>query len=204
MRDYRYLIINEYTLLYYISMTCFLILFKSTALSARLARDKSAHLGMLLMESIIITQPEFSHTLGHEETLRLKRVYAQGSTRNRSVNYHHVIHSLVKKPNAFRYSLIRDDLIPDGDFTLLWQQLTQDGISDSDCRYMVDLLALAHNYRCEAALGRYVLKEIKRQQKPSIRQCRAYFSDETIDIPCIENQQHDLNSYDELMGGHHG
>jgi len=32
MRDYRYLIINEYTLLYYISMTCFLILFKSTAL----------------------------------------------------------------------------------------------------------------------------------------------------------------------------
>ena len=141
---------------------------------------------------------------GHEETLRLKRVYAQGSTRNRSVNYHHVIHSLVKKPNAFRYSLIRDDLIPEGDFTLLWQQLTQDGISDSDCRYMVDLLALAHNYQCEAALGRYVLKEIERHQKPSIRQCRAYFSDETIDIPCMENQQHDLSSYDELMGGHHG
>jgi len=141
---------------------------------------------------------------GHEETLSLNRVYAQGSTRSRSVNYHHVIHSLVKKPNAFRYSLIRDDLIPAGDFTLLWQQLTHDGISDSDCRYMVDLLALADNYHCETALGRYVLKEIERQQKPSISQCRAYFSGETIDIPSMENQQHALSSYDELMGGHHG
>jgi len=141
---------------------------------------------------------------GHEETLRLKRVYAQGSTRGRSVSYHHVIHSLVKKPNAFRYSLIRDDLIPAGDFTLLWQQLTHNGISDSDCRYMVDLLALAHNYQCEAALGRYVLKEIERHQKPSIRQCRAYFSDDPIEIPRITSQQHALTSYDELVGGAHG
>lgn len=141
---------------------------------------------------------------GHEETLRLKRVYTQGSTRSRSVDYHHVIHSLAKKPNAFRYSLIRDDLIPAGDFTLLWQQLTHNGVSDSDCRYMVDLLLLAHNYDCEAALGRYVLKEIARQQKPSINQCRAYFSDDLIEIPRITSQQHELVSYDELVGGLHG
>lgn len=141
---------------------------------------------------------------GHEETLCLKRVYAQGSTRSRSVDYRHIIHSLAKKPNAFRYSLIRDDLIPDGDFTLVWQQLTHHGVSDTDCHYMVDLLLLAHNYDCEAALGCYVLKEMARHQKPTINQCRAYFSDELIKIPSMISQQHELTSYDELVGGLHG
>jgi len=69
---------------------------------------------------------------------------------------------------------------------------------------MVDLLALADNYNCEMALGRYVLKEIERQQKPSIRQCRAYFSDDIIETPRITSQQHALTSYDELVGGAHG
>ncbi|MFK5892427.1 MAG: hypothetical protein QM504_04305 [Pseudomonadota bacterium] len=37
---------------------------------------------------------------GHEKTLTLNRVYAQGTNRGRNVDYRHVIHSLAKKPNA--------------------------------------------------------------------------------------------------------
>jgi hypothetical protein len=87
--------------------------------------------------------------LGHEKTLSLPRIYAQGHQRARAVDYKHVIHSLAKKPNAFKYSQLREDLIPAGDFSLLWQQLTAQHVSDKDCRYMVDLLLLAHNYHCE-------------------------------------------------------
>ena len=90
---------------------------------------------------------------GHELTLKLDRIYAQKHFRARSVNYKHVIYSLTKKPNAFKYSQLRDDIIPEGDFTLLWKDLTK----DKDCRYMVDLLLLANNYDCEKALARYVL-----------------------------------------------
>ncbi len=138
---------------------------------------------------------------GHEEVLTLTRVYARGTHRGRSVNYRHVIHSLAKKPNAFRYSLLRDDLIPSGDFTLLWKQLCLDGLNDADCRYMLDLLILADNDNCESELGRYVLNAIETSQKPSIKQCRTLFSAEKIEIPLIVSQQHSLNSYDCLMGG---
>jgi len=141
---------------------------------------------------------------GHEETLRLKRVYAQGTQRARCVDYRHVIHSLAKKPNAFRSSLLRDDLIPLGDFTLIWEKLILDGLSDSDCRYMVDLLVLADNEQCESSLGRYVLNALDANLKPSIKQCRELFGSRLIEMPNIISQQHMLSSYDCLMGDHHG
>jgi len=131
-------------------------------------------------------------------------VYAQGTQRARSIDYRHVIHSLAKKPNAFRSSLLRDDLIPLGDFTLLWEKLKVDGLSDADCRYMVDLLVLADNYQCESALGRYVLKALDAHQKPPIKQCRELFGTSQIEMPNILSQQHMLSSYDCLMGDYHG
>ncbi len=141
---------------------------------------------------------------GHELTLTLPRLYAQGSARARCIDYRHVIHSLAKKPNAFRNSLLRDNLIPDGDFTLIWQRLTLNSLSDTDCRYMVDLLVLADNYNCEPALGRYVLTALEGGNKVSIKQCRELFSPDRIEIPLLVSQQHSLSSYDCLIGGLHG
>ena len=140
---------------------------------------------------------------GHELTLTLPRIYAQGNLRTRSVDYRHVIHSLAKKPNAFKCSQIRDDLIPLGDFTLLWQQLTAPGVNDTDCRYMVDLLLLAHNYDCEKALGRYVLDAFDSGKRASIEQCRKAFDPGKIEVPNISSVQHDISDYDSLLGGTH-
>lgn len=141
---------------------------------------------------------------GHELTLKLDRIYAQKHLRARAVNYKHVIHSLAKKPNAFKYSQLRDDLIPEGDFTLLWKDLTKDNVTDKDCRYMVDLLLLAHNYDCEQALGRYVLDALHRGNRASIDKCKNLFGPCAIDIPIIISHQHPINSYDSLLGGMHG
>lgn len=138
---------------------------------------------------------------GHELTLTLPRIYAQAPLRSRSVDYRHVIHSLAKKPNAFKSSLLRDDLIPSGDFTLLWEKLIRHGVKDLDCRYMVDLLVLADNYNCEQALGRYVLNAFDKGQRVSIKQCRDRFCPTSIEVPLIISHQHNLNEYDCLMGG---
>jgi hypothetical protein len=142
--------------------------------------------------------------LGHEKTLSLLRVYAQGSQRLRAVNYKHVIHSLAKKPNAFKYSQLRDDLIPEGDFSLLWKKLTAVQVSDKDCRYMVDLLLIAHNYECEQALGRYVLNNHEQGKHISIDICRQMFGPGRVDIPNIVSHQHKISDYDSLLGGSHG
>lgn len=141
---------------------------------------------------------------GHEETLRLQRVYAQKSSRARRVDYRHVIHSLAKKPNAFRSSMLRDDLIPAGDFTLLWQKLTQDGISDAACRYMVGLLLLADNEGCEEVLGRYVLNHVERGLQPTLKQCRDHIGADSVVVPLFTSQQHSLAGYDCLVGGLNG
>jgi len=138
---------------------------------------------------------------GHEETLRLQRVYAPKSSRARRVDYRHVIHSLAKKPNAFRSSMLRDDLIPAGDFTLLWQKLTEDGISDADCHYMVNLLVLAANKDCEDELGRYVLNHIERGLQPALKQCRDHIGTDNVVVPLFTSQQHSLDGYDCLVGG---
>ncbi len=71
----------------------------------------------------------------------------------------HVIHSLAKKPNAFKYLRLRENLIHEGDFSLLWKQLTIERVSDKGCHYMVQLLLIAHNYNCEQMLGGDVLKD---------------------------------------------
>ena len=52
--------------------------------------------------------------VGQHPALTLSRVYPKpGEDRARSINYQHVIRSLASKPQAFRYSQLRDDLLPD-------------------------------------------------------------------------------------------
>lgn len=141
---------------------------------------------------------------GHEPTLRLERLHVTGRHRLRSVDYRHVIHSLAKKPNAFKCSLIRDDLIPLGDFRLIWQKLIEDGVNDDNCHYMVNLLLIAKNYDCEQALGRYVLSELEKGRQLSIEQCRQFFEPTTVVVPMVLTQQHNIKDYDHLLGGLHG
>lgn len=141
---------------------------------------------------------------GHEPTLKLERIHAIAPNRARSVDHRHVIHSLARKPNAFKCSLIRDDLIPLGDFRLIWQKLTADGVSDDNCHYMVNLLLIAKNCDCEQALGRYVLNGLERGVQLDIKQCRAFFEPTTIEVPVVNSQQHNIKDYDQLLGGSHG
>jgi len=51
--------------------------------------------------------------IGSTYTETLQRIFCRSDGRRvRQVNYHHVITSLERKPQAFRYSQLRDDLLP--------------------------------------------------------------------------------------------
>lgn len=69
---------------------------------------------------------------------------------------------------------------------------------------MVELLLLAHNYNCEQALGRYVLKNHEQGKRISIEMCRKMFGPSSVVIPNIVSQQHQISDYDMLLGGLHG
>lgn len=137
---------------------------------------------------------------GHQWVLDLPRVYAQKKQRGRCVNYRHVIESRVRKPQAFRYSKLRDDLLPSPDYQCIWRYVDDTLPTHQACRYIVRLLHLAATQSCESALARYLLKAIDRGELPSNLQCRQQFTAEATVIPIIPDQQHSLDAYDQLLG----
>ncbi|MFT5504981.1 MAG: hypothetical protein ACI8XC_002698 [Gammaproteobacteria bacterium] len=59
--------------------------------------------------------------VGKTLCISLPRVYPQNTTgRARRIDYHHIIHSLVSKPQVFRFSQFRDDILPNDDYSQLW------------------------------------------------------------------------------------
>ena len=74
-------------------------------------------------------------------------------THGQVVNYHHVIHTLRRKPMALLNLVYRDQLFPRESYRLTFEQLREHLTDREACRSMVELLSLAHDRSCEAQLG---------------------------------------------------
>lgn len=138
-------------------------------------------------------------------TLTLLRVHARGQQRQRSVNYQHVIESLVQKPRAFRYAQWREDLLPGDDYQRIWAHVDHTLSADKACHYIVRLLHLAKKSDREGPLGRYVLSAIEAGTTPSLLQCEDRFPTTRPARPTMMVHQHALSDYQALLsaGGRH-
>lgn len=96
--------------------------------------------------------------LGCRHVINLQRIHLpNGRKRGRQVDYRHVIHSLAKKPQAFRYSQLRDDLLPSVTYRTIWAAVDKTMAAKDACKFMVGLLRLAALHDCEKPLGGAVL-----------------------------------------------
>ena len=138
---------------------------------------------------------------GPERVLVLPRVFATAGKRARRVDYRHLIDTLVRKPQAFRYSQLRDDLLPSPDYALIWQHVDDVLEPHEACRYIVRLLHLAAQADCEQVLGQFVLAAIARGELPDNLSCRRRFSHEHSVVPELHVVQHALSDYDTLLVG---
>jgi len=142
--------------------------------------------------------------LGHELTYTLERVYTTGTARKRSVNYKHVIDALVKKPQAFRCSQWRDELLPNEDYRSIWQYANGNMKADDACRYIVRVLHLASKGDNEIRLGRFIMQQLNSGRLPSLFDCQERFQQQPRDIPQLQVGQHPLKLYSLLLqGGRH-
>lgn len=142
--------------------------------------------------------------LGIDPVLELERCYApKGNARARSVNYHHIIDSLHKKPQAFRHSQIRDDILPNDNYRAIWRYADEHLAADEACYYIVKLLYLAYRYDCERQLEQYVLDGIAQRQLPSVRACEKRFMPAANAPSNVVVLQHALQDYNQLLGGQH-
>ena len=138
--------------------------------------------------------------VGQQKALVLPRIYPKpGESRTRSINYKHVIRSLAGKPQAFRYSQLRDDLLPDENYRQLWQHADEHLDAREACKWIVTVLRLAYEYDDEQALGQDLLISAKAGKFATITELQARYL--TGYSPALNTAapQHDLVSYDELL-----
>jgi len=137
--------------------------------------------------------------LGVKQVCKLARVYPVGkTTRARQINYRHVIHSLVKKPQAFRCSQLRDDLLPTAVYRQIWNTVNNTMNAKLACKFIVGLLHLAATENCEHELGEEVMHCIVQNQSLQLIDFQNRFK-KNIAPPIVVIAQHELKSYDQLM-----
>lgn len=136
--------------------------------------------------------------LGPVRVLTLPRIYGVGSERARRIDYRHVIYSLAAKPQAFRYSNLRDDLLPNDTYRQLWTYVDAHWPPREACKWIVMVLRLAADYDCESALGAQLIEEMKQGRLSDLKKLQAqYLSSEAM--PRVATAQHALADYDALL-----
>jgi len=110
---------------------------------------------------------------------------------------------LVRKPQAFRYSQLRDDLLPNATYQQIWVAIDQQLEPRAACKRIVGILSLAARTDCEQPLGAYLQQQIAKDKLPSLHQLEQRFDpnarsalSECLEEGCV---QHALSAYDALM-----
>ncbi len=139
--------------------------------------------------------------LGHQHVISLQRIHLpKGGKRGRQVDYTHVIHSLAKKPQAFRYSRLRDDLLPDANYRFIWSSIDSRMPGKDACKFMVGLLHMAALYNCEKPLGEAVLLALNEDKPLSLSSLQKQFCknphNQLEDVQIIHPE---LENYNQLI-----
>ena len=91
------------------------------------------------------------------------------------VDYHHVIHSLRRKPMALLDLVYRDQLFPRQVYARTFEVLLSRLEPRPACKIMVGLLALAHDWACEAELADLLAIDLDQGRVPDLAGLSALF-----------------------------
>jgi len=137
--------------------------------------------------------------VGGDFVVKLPRL-RKGKERRHFVDYHHVVGSLIRKPQAFRRYIYRDDLFPTFAFRQTWESL-DDKLDDREaCREFVKILYDAARPDGERLVNDYLEDCLDRKEIPSSAGVRALFTGLDVQIPVLRGKQGELADYDALIG----
>ena len=140
--------------------------------------------------------------LAQRRVLVLPRGRPPGNRRIQVVDYHHIIHSLRRKPMALLNLIYRDALFPRPAYRAAWERLLAAGDARAACRTMVGLLALAHDRGCEADLADAIAAQLAGGGLPDLAELCARFSPTAADqAPRVVVTLPPIASYDALLSG---
>jgi hypothetical protein len=133
--------------------------------------------------------------VGSSHALTLPRLVGK---QQHSIDYHHIIWSLVRKPGAFAAYRYRDDLFPTTTFRLAYDRLVSDRATRADHEYvrLLHLAASTAESEVETALS-LLLEAGKLPTSAAVRDLVSVPSPATV--PRLEAPPLDLSPYDQLL-----
>ncbi len=139
--------------------------------------------------------------LGMNHVITLKRIHSSGEKKARLVDFRHIISSLMKKPQAFRHSCLRDDLLPNDNYTYIWNHVDKTMDNNAACKFIVGLLYLAAKEDILDELANTVIDKIHSKEKLSLKKLQAMYLSKEESTPEVSVKQHTLSEYNELIPG---
>jgi hypothetical protein len=137
--------------------------------------------------------------LGATALLTLRRGRPQGNGKyGYVVDYRHVIHALRRKPMALLNLVYRDQLFPRRAYQRAFEALLAASGEKQACRTVVGLLALAHDWVCEAELAEAIDAELNAGRLPDLDTLGRRFAPQPATLPEITVALTPLCLYDEL------
>jgi hypothetical protein len=107
---------------------------------------------------------------------------------------------LVKRPQAFRRSVFRDELFPHPVFRRAWEALDERVEARKACRVYVGLLHLAAMHGCEATLADHLAAVLDAGDTPDLEAARAaVVPPAPTAIPAVTVPPPDPAGYDALL-----
>lgn len=126
-------------------------------------------------------------------TLPRGRARANGK-HDQVVNYHHVIHSLRRKPMALLNLVYRDKLFPRQEYRRVFEDLCERLDDRQACKISVELLALAHQRGCEGELADELARLLEVGDSPDLAILQKKFSPNPANLPgSLCNRSHWLS-----------
>ena len=145
-----------------------------------------------------VYQNQIKVFLGSSFVFCFIRKYLDKGNSRYVINYKHVIHSLIKKPAAFRKCQYRNELLPNDCYRQIWVYLDQTENIKVAPKIMLRLLKLAADYNCENNLGFYVTNLIANKSSIIIEEIENKFNTSNHQLPQINSKQHNITEYDFL------
>ena len=137
--------------------------------------------------------------LGCSKVLEMERKYGHKQFTRYVIDYRHIIHALIKKPQAFRFCKYRNEILPNATYQSIWQHLDATEPKEVAPKIMLRILKLAADYNCEYALGQHISSLIKAKIALDIQIIERDFNDSNPILPSIDCKQHALANYDNYI-----
>jgi hypothetical protein len=122
----------------------------------------------------------------------------------RRIDFRHVIESLRRKPRALLRAQLQADILPGEPWHQLWRQLLVALPPDEAAKVMVDALHVAARNDELAGVARYLRRALRSGQL-SLDGLRSHYGLRPprglVALPQLDIPEHQLSSYDELLGG---